>query len=155
MKKNNSALLGGALLFIAIVILFSWPRLANPYRKTISMWKDLGVDCLPSHQNANLHIHPTLTIKVDGKKEIIPANIGIVQGCMAETHTHDADGVIHIESVEAGRTFTLAQFFKVWGKELERDGFRAQIFADGNSVTDPNTLIMRDLQVIEINYGSI
>src|SRR3989338_8008390 len=107
MKKNNSVLVAGVLFFAVIIVLFAWPRLNNPNRATIAVWKDSDVDCLPSHQNAVLHIHTGLRIFTDGKAEVIPANIGIVGGCMAELHTHEQDGVIHIESVNSGKTFTL------------------------------------------------
>ena len=90
-----------------------------------------GIECGPTEQLV-FHIHARLTIFVDGKSERVPAGIGIAdpqaQGtpagafvvsgsCFAWLHTHAADGIIHIES-PVQRTFTLANFFDVWGQPL-------------------------------------
>jgi hypothetical protein len=40
--------------------------------------------------------------------------------CFYWLHTHAADGIIHIESPIA-RTFTLGDFFDVWGQKLGRE----------------------------------
>jgi hypothetical protein len=48
-------------------------------------------------------------------------------------HTHEDRGVIHIESPE-NRTFTLGQFFHIWGEKLSSN----QIF--DNMVEDNKTL---------------
>src|SRR5207244_304602 len=61
------------------------------------------------------HIHPHLDIVILGQKQEIPADIGIVAGCMNPIHTHDQSGQIHIESPEK-RDFILADFFAVWNK---------------------------------------
>src|SRR5437016_1935131 len=47
-----------------------------------------------------LHIHPRLSIIVDGQKVPVPANIGIEPSgrTMAALHTHDDSGTIHVES---------------------------------------------------------
>jgi hypothetical protein len=37
--------------------------------------------------------------------------------CFAWLHTHSADGIIHTES-PVTRTFTLGEFFDVWGQPL-------------------------------------
>jgi hypothetical protein len=62
-----------------------------------------------------VHIHQHLDIFVNGKKEPVPANIGIYDGqFLTELHTHDASGIMHVES-PTKRTFDLAQFIGVWG----------------------------------------
>ena len=66
------------------------------------------------------HIHPNLEIYVNGQKQEIPANIGIIFNCMHPIHTHDTSGIIHIESPEQ-RDFTLADFFAVWDKTYNKN----------------------------------
>ncbi len=67
-----------------------------------------------------MHIHPKLTIIIDGKKQLIPAGIGIAaDGSHDAIHTHTPDGIIHIESPVAA-TFRLGMFFEIWGKEFNR-----------------------------------
>jgi hypothetical protein len=48
----------------------------------------------------------------------VPTGIGIYDGqFLTELHTHDASGIMHVES-PTKRTFDLAQFFGVWGVRL-------------------------------------
>ena len=155
MGKNKSKLIFGAAVVVFLAILFAWPKLNDPNRFTASLWKDSGVGCLPAHQNANQHIHSELKISVDGRDETIPANVGVVRGCMAELHTHDADGVIHIESVESGKIFTLEQFFTVFGQPLERGGFSLEMILDGASNQELGNLVLKDKQKIDLVYKKV
>ena len=69
----------------------------------------------------NYHIHAHLTLYENGRAVPLPAQIGIpysqaISGqhyCLYWLHTHDASGVIHIESPTA-RLYTLGQFFDIW-----------------------------------------
>jgi len=140
------------VIIIVIVVLFAWPKVNDPYKTVVAGWHDAGVDCLPSHQNARLHIHPQLTVTVDGSSETIPANTGIVRGCMAETHTHDTTGTIHVEAIDTEKKLTLGQFFAVWGKPLMRDGYNVEVKVDGAVIVDSESTIFRDKQKIEITY---
>jgi hypothetical protein len=93
-----------------------------------------GISCQTSEQTL-FHIHAHLTIFVNGSARQVPAGIGIPgaqatqtpQGPFIETgtcfywlHTHAADGIIHIES-PVQRTFTLGNFFDIWGQPLGPD----------------------------------
>lgn len=63
-----------------------------------------------------LHIHQHLDLFVDGRRVPVPADVGIsaTGGFLAPIHTHDASGVIHVES-STRRAFTLGELFDVWG----------------------------------------
>jgi hypothetical protein len=88
-----------------------------------------GVDHLPdrlpalglselSSEGVTIHIHQHLDIFVNGKKETVPAQIGIYDGqFLTELHTHDTTGVMHVES-DKKRNFSLGEFFGVWGVRL-------------------------------------
>jgi hypothetical protein len=93
-----------------------------------------GISCQTSEQTL-FHIHAHLTIFVNGQARQVPAAIGIpgaqatqtAQGPFIETgtcfywlHTHAADGIIHIES-PVQRTYTLGNFFNIWGQPLGPD----------------------------------
>jgi len=69
-----------------------------------------------------LHVHAHLEVFVDGTRVEVPANIGInqTQGFLTSLHTHDATGIIHIESPTV-RTFTLGEVFDVWGVRFTPD----------------------------------
>jgi hypothetical protein len=68
-----------------------------------------------------IHIHQHLDIFVNGKKETVPALIGIYGNqFLTELHTHDTSGVMHVESPKK-RQFSLGEFFGVWGVRLTKD----------------------------------
>jgi len=92
-----------------------------------------GIQCQRSEQ-VLFHVHAHLTVFVDGTARQIPYGIGIpgaqasptpagpyvgAGSCFYWLHTHAADGIIHIESPVA-RTYTLGDFFDVWGEKLGR-----------------------------------
>jgi len=93
-----------------------------------------GISCQAGEQSL-FHIHAHLTIFVNGAARQVPAGIGIpgaqVQStpngpfvasgtCFYWLHTHAPDGIIHIES-PVKRTFTLGDFFDIWGQPLGPD----------------------------------
>ncbi|MGP3925136.1 hypothetical protein [Streptomyces sp. 8N616] len=80
------------------------------------------------------HIHAHLDVVVDGKPVSVPADIGIDQRDqqISPLHTHEANGVIHIESpVKA--TFSLGQFMTEWDVALTQDSIGGLKAGDGNS----------------------
>jgi len=150
MRKNILFVL---LLLVIAIVLIVVSKSINPDNELIKKWANASVECLPQgHQNLAQHIHSTLNITVAGEKEEILENIGVLKNCMAELHTHDRSGMIHIESVSATRTFSLSQFFDVWGKNIPRDGYKIVIMADGIQFFEPEKLILKDKQKIDISY---
>lgn len=93
-----------------------------------------GVTCQRGERLA-FHIHAHLKILVRARSRQVPAGIGVAQpdqvaltpagrfvaaaSCFMWLHTHAADGIIHIES-PVRRTYTLGDFFDVWGQPLTR-----------------------------------
>ncbi|MDA8345513.1 MAG: hypothetical protein M0Z66_08515 [Thermaerobacter sp.] len=88
-----------------------------------------------SGSQVNYHYHAHLSLFVQGQQIALPMAIGIVQpqlkgangfvdsgNCLYWLHTHDASGIIHIESPIAG-PFTLGNFFDIWGEPLTQAGF--------------------------------
>jgi|1186.fasta_scaffold233480_1 hypothetical protein len=77
-----------------------------------------GLDRL-AMEGTVLHHHEHLDLYVNGRAARVPAFVGIDQqaGFLTELHTHDASGVIHVES-PVQRSFTLGQFFCEWGVKL-------------------------------------
>jgi hypothetical protein len=93
-----------------------------------------GIQCLGNEQLA-FHIHAHLTVFDHGVARSIPYGVGIEDpqttstpegtfvgggSCFYWLHTHAADGIVHIESPVV-RTFTLGNFFDVWGQEVGPD----------------------------------
>src|SRR3989344_4330794 len=78
-----------------------------------------------------IHWHPKLKIIIKGEEQFIPPNIGISIGNnidnqisgmrMSPTHTHESDGIIHLENDrpwQKPETLTLGYFFKIWGRNF-------------------------------------
>src|SRR5205085_2934603 len=101
-----------------------------------------------------MHFHPHLSLIIDGKSATIPSQIGIDTSLwkdhsldqygmqamsngmsgMAPLHTHDATGVIHVES-SIIRNYTLGQFLNIWGG-LDTAGKTVKDSVDGKPVSD-------------------
>jgi len=64
------------------------------------------------------HVHAHLTIYVAGQEVPVPSNIGIRPDCISWLHTHQANGVIHIEAPNSA-AYTMGQFFEVWNQPLD------------------------------------
>jgi hypothetical protein len=93
-----------------------------------------GITCQTNEQ-VLFHIHAHLVIVVRGIARQVPAGIGIAPpygvastsrgafiagaSCFMWLHTHAADGIIHTESPIV-RTYTLGDFFDIWGQSLDR-----------------------------------
>jgi hypothetical protein len=77
-----------------------------------------GISC-DAQEGQRIHIHQHLVILDHGKPVGIPRNVGQSpeHQCIYWLHTHTPDGIIHIEAPR-DRSFTLADFFKVWGQPL-------------------------------------
>ncbi len=66
-----------------------------------------------------IHIHPYLTIDIEGRNVTIPQGVGAVEGgsCLEPVHTHDSSGILHIELTQSdaqGHNYTLGDFFSIW-----------------------------------------
>lgn len=132
----------------------------------------------PTGEPVIIHLHVTLKIIVDGKQVIVPKQIGmnpelwksheldrygIKSPRIYPLHTHDTTGVIHVESTKI-RTFTLGQFFDVWGVKFDEscvadkcnDGSnKVRMYVNGEESTEFREHIMRDGEVITIEYGRL
>ena len=82
-----------------------------------------GIKCGPT-EGTTYHVHAHLTLLDHGNSVALPAGLGIMtpNNCLYWLHTHNPDGVIHIEA-PVGVTPTLGTFFDIWGEHLSRTGF--------------------------------
>lgn len=79
-----------------------------------------GIRC-DAVEGAVMHIHQHLALRDHGKPVPIPDDVGrpLIGQCFYWIHTHTPDGIVHIEAPNF-RTFTLGNFFDVWGQPLSR-----------------------------------
>jgi hypothetical protein len=92
-----------------------WPRPDN----TAAAIRAAGLPALPG-EALTVHYHAHLDVIIDDRPVIVPQYIGIdlKNRQISPLHTHDASGIIHIESPEP-MTYTLGQFFTQWAVRLD------------------------------------
>jgi hypothetical protein len=79
-------------------------------------------------EHSDVHIHAHLTLYLNGQKTPLPAGIGIASddSCLYWLHTHNTDGIIHIEA-PGGRSFTLKNFLDIWSAHFASLGYPSQL----------------------------
>jgi hypothetical protein len=95
-----------------------------------------GVACKSGTQ---YHAHALISIYKDGQRLAVPANIGRNANCNYELQTADKSGVVHIQS-SAAKTFTLGQFFAVWGQSLSADTVAGLVGKPSYYIIDNQTI---------------
>jgi hypothetical protein len=144
----------GILLVVTIVLFYMNNRSAEP--------KNVLDINLAEHKNLALHIHPKVTIEINGENYPIPSNVGISAAGMRVIHTHESDGTLHIES-PFPHQFYLEDFFTIWGKRLtdscvmeycEDEGNSLTVYVNGEVSSLKGLTPFYDQDQIRIVYGS-
>jgi hypothetical protein len=110
-KKRQQRAIISIVIAIALVALIVGAVIAltpKAYRVALP-------DYLSHCVNGNLvyHSHPNVTITINGANVPL-ANNSFNSSCSQPLHTHDASGVIHVETDE-NRDYTLHDWFLLWG----------------------------------------
>jgi hypothetical protein len=105
-----------ALVSIACAALFA---LAPAARAEMPAGQTIDEISCDTSEGAVFHIHQHITILDHGKPIDIPSDVGRPETgtCLYWMHTHTPDGIVHVESPKV-RTFTLGEFFDIWGQPL-------------------------------------
>jgi dipeptidyl aminopeptidase/acylaminoacyl peptidase len=94
-----------------------------------------GISCMTSEGSVQ-HYHAQLYVYVNGQNQPVPTEIGIPNGqCLYALHTHDASGIIHIESPD-NSPYVLGNLFDIWGQPLSTTNFM------GHQVGGANKLVI-------------
>ncbi len=137
-----------------------WPRNEATLQRRL---RAIGLPALTAEGQV-VHIHQHLDLFVEGRQVRIPANIGIGGAFISPLHTHeDVPSIIHVES-PTETSFSLGQFFAVWGVRLDarcigskcaEGDRRLRMWVDGKLVSgDPTRLVLAEHQEIVIAYGT-
>jgi hypothetical protein len=107
-----------------------------------------GIECHSTEQTT-YHVHSHLDVFVDGQKQEVPSKIGILSSpsCLFWLHTHDTDGIIHVEAPQT-KAFILGQFLDIWKQTRDSNG----LF---DSVSGKNVTAYVDGKRFEGNYRDI
>ena len=159
MKKAILILLAFALLVGVMVYFSKQSKEAEIVRETEMTSREVAMLCT-TDMATEFHIHPTITIFIDGVEYPLPANIGITPSCMHSIHTHSDMPVVHVEAPVA-KDFTLGDFFAVWGKSFDATHLldivatkpgQITVTVNGTSVDTFEATILRDKEAIVISY---
>jgi hypothetical protein len=143
---------------VALALTTGGALAAVPQGQTID-----GIHCDAAEQMA-MHIHQHVAITDHGMPVVIPDDVGRPLGvqCFYWLHTHTPDGIIHVEAPSL-RSFTLGQFFDVWGQPLTRKnvagakprpGERVVVYVDGKLYTgDPRAIELTQHLDVAIRVG--
>ena len=138
-----------------------WPPEEAQLRARLSA---IGLPAL-SAEAFVIHTHQHLDLFIEGRKVTVPALIGISEreGFLAPVHTHDATGIIHVESPTV-RPYTLGEFFDVWGVRFTQSclggycnagGKTLRVYANGRPVTgDLRQLELTAHEEIVVTFGT-
>lgn len=124
-----------------------------------------------SREMLRVHIHAHLSIFYKGQQIAVPYGIGIVKPFEVShnfvgrgngfywLHTHDATGIIHIESPDE-RAYTLGNFFDIWGEPLSSRtvaGLKGAVraFIDGKPYKgNPRDIVLEAHRLITLEVGA-
>jgi len=114
-----------------------------------------------SAEGTVVHIHQHVDLYVNGKKVTVPANVGIYANqWITELHTHQGEpNIVHVES-PTNTSYTLGQFFGVWGVRLTANCVgsvcgKLSWWIDGEKQTgNPAQLVLKEHQEIAIALGT-
>ena len=160
-QKSNTAkiaIIAGAIIAAVVV--------AGVYASMTGVLKPSA-----DNQPMAMHIHPKLSLLVDGKAIEIPKNIGIdpnlyknhtydVYGMkmpdmpsmpvMYPTHTHDSSGTIHVEST-VKRDYTLGDLMSVWGIDFSGKTVKMTVDGESSSGSDYKSHVFKDGEQITLD----
>jgi len=185
--RRGSLIGGGALVVIIAIVLisvFAFHIGGSPsksgHTSAVATFPALGsaaasgkpIDSMTcdASQGGAQHLHDYLKIYVNGQQMTVPPGVGIPATCLYPLHVHDAEpNVIHVETADAKRVFTLGEFFDVWGQPLSATqvgSYKAnaqhklvyEVFdANGKLTTvntDPKQIALSNHETIVILYNS-
>lgn len=180
-RLTRGALIGGAILIVIILAIVIGQMVvrggaktnSNPTTLTVNAPTGQAVDGLTCQleQGGAMHIHEYLDLYINGQRVNANPGIGLVDSanCLYPLHVHDKEAnVIHVESSTVA-TFTLGQFFDVWGVKLSSaqvgqykvDSAHKLVVevldANGNMTPytgNPYDLTLQEKQTIYILYNS-
>lgn len=123
--------------------------------------RQLALRCLATEGEA-MHIHSHLSIMINKQLVSVPTHIGVNtnKNCIDAVHTHDGDGLIHVES-PAKKDFTLGDFFAVWDKPFSQAQileskvnaeYGLKLYIDGKESSNFDSTILKDHQELFIDY---
>jgi hypothetical protein len=128
-----------------------------------------GINCKKALDQPQFHHHVQLSLFVNGAQIALPLGTGMKNpghhpfiyhaDCFYFLHTHDQTGIIHIEP-PVQKTYTLKNYFAIWGEPLSVNGFAGYtgavaVYINGTLQPgmDPNTIQLTPFEMITLVIG--
>jgi hypothetical protein len=163
MLVSRSMKIAGCGIALATLAAFAAPDRANQLSQAPAGQTVGGISC-DAQEGQRIHIHQHLAIFDHGTLVAIPNNVGrpAMRPCLYWLHTHTPDGIIHIEA-PSDRSYTLSDFFLVWGQPLGKTiastahagkGDSMKVWVDGNPYAgNPRAIPLKPHTDIVIEVG--
>jgi hypothetical protein len=138
-----------------------WPAEWAHLRERLA---SIGLPAL-SQEGTVLHIHQHLDLLINGQSVPVPMGVGIdpTGQFISPIHVHDTSGIVHVESPTV-QTFTLGQFFDIWGLKFTHeciggyctgDQASLRVYVNGQPYQgDPRSIALAAHQEIFVFYGA-
>ncbi|WP_406290083.1 hypothetical protein [Embleya sp. NBC_00896] len=136
-----------------------WPVPADTAQRAA----DAGLN-LDTMEGAKQHFHVHLDIFVGLERVDVAPDLGIDKktGLMADLHTHDSSGVLHVESHDPNARFVLGQLFAMWNVRFDETHLGGltpdathtlRTYLNGGLVSgDPAMIELREHDQISVMY---
>ncbi len=121
-RARNQKLIAVAVLFVigVLVVYAIGAKPAGYPARTPQAGSLADVRIIDENSQLALHHHIHLDVFINGSAVTVPADLGhLPDGRLYTIHTHEIDGLIHIETPVATDPFTLGEIFEVWGWPLD------------------------------------
>ena len=154
----------GTLIFVSLSLGMALILIgANVWESTQPVEEDNRIleVCLQEHTQDITHYHTTLSIIIRGEDRAIPAETGVIPGCMRGIHTHDDTGKLHIETPEMMEA-RLEHFFQIWEQPFTStqlldvsvgDGESISLTVNGEPVDNPRNHVLADGQELVLTLS--
>lgn len=152
--RTDAIVVAGAVASVAFIGMFiaAYILWQKEYRSTDTFWRDTSIPCIlraPSYIDVFSSVQ--LSIYVDGAPQPIPADIGFSPKCVAQIHTHDTTGRIHLQRTV--RPVTLSDFFTVAGIPFEQKDHLLSVIVNGKDDTkNIGSYTLQNGDVIVVTY---
>lgn len=149
------------IAFMLAALIMAAPLIAEEYLPSGQPVEGVRCDRV---EGTVYHIHSHLAVFDHGRPVPIPEDVGrpLFAGCFYWIHTHTPDGIIHVEA-PVFKSFTLGQFFAIWGQPLSRSraatarlrpGEKITVWVDGNRYGgDPSAIALAEHLDVTIDVG--
>lgn len=167
-KRRRNIMIIGIVICASIVgavagsMAFMSALSPSPTTNTNQLAPPVGnIQCDAAEQLA-FHTHAHLSIYIDGKNVQLPAQVGITNTCFYWLHTHDATGIIHMESPKAIQ-LNLGTFLQLWRDRFSQLQYPNQlsstagwtVYIDGKPYHGNfNTIELKAHKLITLAYNS-